>query len=65
MTPATSPSLIRRTAAPVLRTAAIMSACRGRSMTSAVISEGETAFALAKRRILSAGGASSSTTPLA
>ena len=37
MTPATSPSVIRRTDAPVLRTAAIRSAWRGRSRMSAVM----------------------------
>src|SRR3954467_12413459 len=65
MTPATSPSVISRTAAPVERTPEIMSAWRARSSTSAVIAEGSTPLALARRRMLSAGEASSSTTPLA
>jgi len=51
-------------AAPVERTAVMMSACRGRSSTSTVIADGSTPFALANRRTLSAGDASSSTTPL-
>ena len=49
MTPATSPSVIRLTAAPALRTAAIMSAWRGRSSISAVMSDGFTPLALARR----------------
>ena len=46
MTPATSPSVISRTAAPVLRTAAIRSAWRGRSRMQAVISAGLHALGL-------------------
>ena len=63
MTPATSPSVISRTAAPVERTPWMMSAWRGRSSTSTVIAEASTPLALASRRTLSAGDASSSTTP--
>ena len=63
ITPATSPSVIRRTEAPVLRTAAIMSAWRGRSR----IERGDRRrlrrpWPWRARRMLSSGGASRSTT---
>ena len=56
MTPATSPSVMKRTEAPALRTAATRSAWRGRSRISAVISAGLTPFALASARMFSSGG---------
>src|ERR1700730_14171395 len=46
ITPATSPSVMSRTAAPVERTPLMISAWRGRSSTNTVIAEGSTPFAL-------------------
>ena len=63
ITAATSPSVIRLTAAPVLRTAAIMSAWRGRSSSIAVMPRGD-ALALASARMFSSAGASRSITSL-
>ena len=63
ITPATSPSVIRLTAAPVLRTASIISAWRGRSSRIAVISDGFTPLALARLRMFSSAGASRSMVP--
>ena len=63
ITPATSPSLISATAAPVLRTAAMASAWRGRSSRMAVISEGFTPLAFASCMMFSSAGASRSMVP--
>src|SRR5215470_16999758 len=57
MTPATSPSVMSVTDAPVLRTAAIRSAWRGRSRTSAVMPAGFTFLALARLAMFSSAGA--------
>ena len=62
MTPATSPSVIRLTAAPTLRTAAMISAWRGRSRIMAVMASGFTPLALASAKMFWSAGASRSTT---
>ncbi len=63
MAPATSPSVMSLIRAPAARTSAISSACRGRSRMMTVTSCGEQCFARATAATLSAGGASTSTTP--
>ena len=65
MAPATSPSVIRWIRAPAARTAAIRPSCRGRSRMTTVTSCGVMPFALATAAMLTAGGASMSTTAAA
>ncbi len=60
---ATSTSVMSFTEAPTARTAAISAAWRGRSRTSAVISDGATPLASANARMLSSGLAVSETMP--
>ena len=59
--PATSPSVISLIRAPVSRTSAIRSACRGRSRMITVTSCGEQCLARATAATLARGGASMST----
>jgi len=60
---ATSPSANSLIRAPVVRTAAISCACRGRLSTLTVMSTGLPPSALATARMLCSTGASTSTSP--